>query len=444
MTVTNQYSINPASNNHFFSNQIPHLDQLKRLVNLYISEGTEKQNSLKLFQERISIIDIYEKDEGQYCIDLKIDLSHHDKLKRSTELASDKSKFDNNIYVTKSINEFYLYINAFSSDLDLQLSFRIVDIDLSQNHVSGLSVLATYPSHLGCSNTFENLPAKEDSSYKLRMSVLFVDIQETIAKLNFSHTKFSNIALSRLRVLKSLEEIQIGFCPNSQRFKDLVVPSVKKITLVGSPISNSSNLLKKIETIFPNVTKIEFTQNIKGKFLGLTDVVTQVSVVTPVVLKCGHIFSKHVVEHRTFKKCAICNSSDVSSAKTAAIFRTRLDKELAGRDGSTVKWKVALLDYGSKLLSDRVFYHDRCREAFNLETLAECFQFDLNTTDQEIVKYFDESIVCPGCFDQGYDAALKPIRIYPNITETQDVYAESQQQYSLGDIEKYIIDDDEF
>jgi hypothetical protein len=366
--------------------------------------------------EKLTFLRIKEKKEKN-LICLKLDLSNQYPGSTDTELKAN----DETLY--RKIKYIFNFVNQKFEDLEHPYSCAISVLNLSQNHISEESFLPTH----------------EDTQEEKEHRYLMLSILNEIEKLNLNDTKISSTILNYLCACKKLKILKLDKCKkNLDLAKPLlnqIFPRLQKLSLVNmsSDFTQDDLLIERIEEIFPQINQIDLTQAF-DKFLGITDSIQVDSIVHPMISKkCGHVFSQAIAEDKSLKKCALCC--------------TPLKGWLEGHFPITCyikidgKWKSTILDFNRQSLKGRVYFHPSCHHLFTEDTLKKLFGSEHVSTETEsqskefIKNLHHQHITCPGCYPQS--KKLEVIRIYPNLTQDDELEACFQQK-SLKEMAKYI------
>lgn len=431
------------------SSPVDEADLKQYIDNKIISLVIRSNNAINILEGRVSVLSITtpkgDSDaSNERNVYLSVDLSMLSTLSEKTDL------IDNNNLVSTYLNELYHDICLIGQTTSPKLNFMICRVDLNNNNVSGRSLLQ---DHSDLIEKDSDEKVGQVSHYVFREinpiiaymttdelnKALYRDIIYSITEVDFTHTNITFRGLKFMNRLPYLEKVVMDYCKNTTKFVDIsstACTKVKSISLIGTAICSVPDLYYSLGKKFPNVTNFEFTQphfdGKDSKFLGLIDAITDQSTISPhILVPCGHIFSReNAGKQLKIKECWLCRNT-VEKIVDGAIFQTRMTKE-------DDVWKVDVIDFNRNPLSDRVFYHPNCRQAFNIDTIESITKESFDKASDAVVIDACTEIECPGCIKLGQDRKLEIIRIFPTPTDKKDVYAASQQQTSLNSMDGYI------
>jgi hypothetical protein len=352
---------------------------------------------------------------------IALDFSHHPLL---------NSLIDTN---TANENARTLLFQAFELEKALRANgfprahLVLEELDLSCTRVSGKSLLDTVTIFV----------RDEAGLKKVFLNVVPEDLLKTIRKVNFSSTAISTVGLYEMRRLARISHLFADYCPNVNEIALNLVAAepcnteLKELSLVGITLTYRPDLFKRLASRFPNVSVIYMTQPIESpKLLGIKDAVTLGSIVKPVALDpCGHIVGIENLSTRVERlNCDTCRQI-VKKILPVKLPITRFSLE-------GMHWKVAVLDYQRKPLSDRVFFHPDCSHFYNAQSLIELFKlnFEQQANDRTLIEAC-QGKHCPGCTKPVL--LLNLMRVYPIVTP-DDKWEESMKRPNLAAVQEYV------
>jgi hypothetical protein len=394
---------------------------------------------LKDLQGRIHISEIADIVPGEeYQIDLKVDLSSMPTLSEDNDL-----NFNNDL-VSLYLNELFHTLNTLGENQEPILRFSIKTVLLNDNNISGRSLLRHF-KEVQHSAFGEVHPENAELSYEKLNGRLFDEVRENIRYVDISHTKVTYLGLKYMFVLPKLETIKMDYCRNVTGVIEAAstkCESVTRISIIGSHLCEAKWLLKDLETKFPNIKQVDFTQHGYKekihKFVGLSDPMNLQSTQAPhALVPCGHIYDIVNTWQQMDDSCWTCRTVPTEFVD-AAIFHTRLKKG-DDEDSENEIWKVRVLDFTRRPLDSNTYYHPTCRQAFNVETLSGLFKEKFSDVIAEDIVRACSDKECPGCKLQGRVSKLELLPIFPSITETHDELEQSQMLSSLYEMSEYTI-----
>lgn len=406
------------------------------ICNKIISPALYENPEITILEGRVSIEGITPPDEtkpgSSYDVQIRVDLSQLPTLTDETDFIK------NNDLVSGYLNELFYELNIRGTKTDPKISFTITNVKINNNNISGRSLLQSHGDLIdnvkqGAKHSaFKGIdPALSYLSHTELNRAMYDETKQSIAYVDYSHTNMTYRGLTFMFRLPSLRSLKMDYCPKAtyiQSPEDHPCTTVRVISLLGAALCGTKNLLKDLELKFPNIERVDLTQNHYDgrdhKFVGLLDIYSQQSTISPhALVPCGHIYSRVNAGKQLKGGCWLCRKT-ATKIVDASIFQTRLEKE-----GST--WKVQVLDFHRKPIASPTLYHPECRQAFNAETIEEIFKISVGKLSPAETIETLAGETCPGCLLQGRTSQMELMAIYPTATEKDDDLADSQQQESL-------------
>lgn len=316
-----------------------------------------------------------------YCLDL----SNLPALGRETSDVSDN-------------NHLMIRILLVFKQLAENNGFHFATIDLSQNMISGRSLLQ---------NTLQGLT-------------------ERVTVLNFNHTQISSNGLYNAKQLLTLRKLCLDYCGKLQFIQSAEVsqlPVLEELSVVGSSMNINAGQMEKMALKFPGLRKLDCTQRqgngLQMKLLGVTDPATLSTVINPFFYSCGHIMGAEAALR--YNQCYVrCVSNLVG----------RFQPKITRFEKLNERWTVRLLDFNRNDLTDGIFYHSKCGNLFNHETLQKIL---LVEGGAEGLLSLAKKSDCPGCSmdPQLGSHRMELIKLFPVLQSTEDLSEAAQAQKSL-------------
>ncbi len=409
-----------------------------KIINIAISENDE----IALLKDRVEIEEIIPPDssvaESSYTVQVRVDLSQLPTLTEKTDFLK------NNDLVSTYLNELFYELNVSGSEVTPKIDFTITSVNISQNNISGRSLLQNHSDLVNTvsedakHSAFKGIdPTLSYLSHSELNRSMYDETKQSIAYVDYSHTNITFRGLKYMFRLPSLRSLKMDYCPKATYIQNpsyQPCTTIRVVSLLGAALCSAKDVLKDLETKFPNIERVDLTQQQYDgrdhKFVGLLDISSQQSTWSPhALVPCGHIFGRVNAGKQLSGGCWLCRQT-ATKIVDASIFQTRLDKS-----GST--WKVQVLDFHRKPISSPTLFHPKCRQAFNPDTIAELFKIFVDKLSSTAVIEALADETCPGCLLQGRTTKMELMTIYPTATEKDDELADSQLQESLFNMGTY-------
>lgn len=258
-------------------------------------------------------------------------------------------------------------------------------------------------------------------------------LTERVIELHFNHTLISSNGLYNAKQLIGLRKLSLDYCEKLQTIQSAEVsqlPDLEELSVVGSGMIIDPNQMEKIALKFPKLRKLDFTQKrgsaVKVKLLGVTDPVTLSTVINPYLFSCGHIMGAQSIPigGRCYVRCE-------------SVRFGRFQPKITRFEKLNERWTVRLLDFNRNDLTDGIFYHPRCGNLFNHETLQKILL--LEGSDKGLLSLAKERN-CPGCSvdPQLSNHPMRLIKLFPVLQSTEDLSEAAQAQKSLFEESVYM------